>query len=67
VLDINLAGRRSYMLAEYLKSRRVPFVFCSGYADPSDAPADLARTPLVAKPVSPAAIIGAIEQALRRS
>lgn len=31
MLDINLNGRRSFPVAEVLKSRNVPFVFISGY------------------------------------
>lgn len=31
VLDVNLRGELVYPLAEWLRARRVPFVFCSGY------------------------------------
>jgi len=31
VLDINLDGRLVYPLADWLSTRQVPFVFCSGY------------------------------------
>lgn len=32
VLDVNLNGNESYVLADMLQSRRVPFVFATGYA-----------------------------------
>jgi CheY-like chemotaxis protein len=31
VLDINLAGKLVYPLADLLRSQQVPMVFCSGY------------------------------------
>jgi CheY-like chemotaxis protein len=31
VLDVNLAGRRSYPVAEVLKERGIPFLFATGY------------------------------------
>ncbi len=31
MLDVNLNGTRSFPVAEFLKSREIPFVFLSGY------------------------------------
>lgn len=31
ILDINLAGKHSFPVAEKLKERRIPFIFASGY------------------------------------
>jgi DNA-binding response OmpR family regulator len=31
ILDVNLAGRMSFPVAEVLEARRVPFVFATGY------------------------------------
>ncbi len=41
LLDINLTGDRSYVVAEALAARRTPFLFISGYGDhalPPDRP-----------------------------
>jgi CheY-like chemotaxis protein len=32
VLDINLAGERSFPVAEILRQRKIPFLFVSGYS-----------------------------------
>jgi len=50
VLDVNLAGKLVYPLAEWLQAKRVPFVFCSGYEQLEDYPA-YERCPRVRKPV----------------
>jgi CheY-like chemotaxis protein len=31
VLDINIAGVRSFPIADILRARRIPFIFCSAY------------------------------------
>lgn len=50
VLDVNLGGRLVYPLADWLQSRGVPFVFCSGYEQLESHPAYEAW-PRVRKPV----------------
>ena len=50
VLDVNLAGRPVYPLAEWLQAQRVPFVFCSGYEQLANHP-DYDSWPRVRKPV----------------
>lgn len=50
LLDINLAGEASFPLAELLRSKRIPFAFCSGYGEPSILPESLKDTPFIAKP-----------------
>jgi CheY-like chemotaxis protein len=49
VLDINLAGQKSFPVAEALKSRGVPFLFATGYGG-SVLPAALAGTQILHKP-----------------
>jgi PAS domain S-box-containing protein len=51
VLDVNLAGRAVYPLAVELRTRGVPFVFCSGYemVDPEGRFPD---APILRKPVN---------------
>jgi CheY-like chemotaxis protein len=36
VLDVNLNGERSFVAAETLRRRRVPFVFATGYGPDTD-------------------------------
>jgi len=62
VLDVNLAGEPVYPLAEWLQSRQVPFVFCSGYEQLEDHPTYEAW-PRVRKPVD----IRALDSELRRA
>ncbi|MBI1198044.1 MAG: PAS domain S-box protein [Phenylobacterium sp.] len=50
VLDVNLAGKLVYPLAEWLRDRSVPFVFCTGYEQLESNPAYDA-CPRVRKPV----------------
>ncbi len=49
VLDINLAGRLSYPVAQLLHDRHVPFIFATGY-DALALPQALRSVPVLAKP-----------------
>jgi CheY-like chemotaxis protein len=49
ILDVNLAGRRAWPVAEVLRARGRPFVIASGYRL-SDMPADLNGIPVLGKP-----------------
>jgi DNA-binding response OmpR family regulator len=49
VLDVNLGGERAYPVAEILESRKVPFLFTTGYGR-SGLDARWARHPVVQKP-----------------
>jgi CheY-like chemotaxis protein len=49
ILDLNLGGASTYPIAEVLQSRRIPFVFSTGY-DSSGLEARYARTPMLRKP-----------------
>lgn len=51
ILDINLAGKLVFPLAELLRARRVPFVFCTGYEEVGDDER-YRDTPVVRKPVN---------------
>jgi CheY-like chemotaxis protein len=62
VLDVNLAGQPVYPLAEWLQSKQVPFVFCSGYEQLEDHPTYEAWA-RVRKPVD----IHALDRELRRA
>lgn len=50
VLDINLGGEKAYPIADALLTRRVPFVFVTGY-DSWIIPAAYAGAPRCEKPV----------------
>lgn len=54
VLDVNLAGEKSWPVARRLGGRGVPFLFVSGYL-PSHAglPPDLAGATVLSKPLEP--------------
>jgi CheY-like chemotaxis protein len=52
ILDINLGGEQVYPVAERLRLRGVPFIFCTGYGRAGLAP-DFAHVPTLAKPYQP--------------
>lgn len=49
ILDVNLAGKLSYPVATVLTSRRIPFLFATGYGV-AGLPADLKDVPILCKP-----------------
>lgn len=65
ILDINLAGEKSFPVAECLTARGIPFLFASGYGEaglagwPHDAP-------VIQKPYDEAQIAGGIDRILDR-
>lgn len=50
LLDIDLAGRPCFPIAHLLADRHVPFLFLTGYHDPSMIPRDLRSTWRLTKP-----------------
>jgi PAS domain S-box-containing protein len=50
LLDINLAGESSLPIAELLRTKDVPYAFCSGYGETASLPETLREVPLIAKP-----------------
>lgn len=65
VLDVNLNGEFVFPLARELKSRGIPFVFATAYADDERLfPAESADAPRLAKPVLPAVLIGQLRKLL---
>ena len=59
VLDINVAGTRSFPVADVLRQRRIPFVFASGYGDEGLADGFRNET-VLRKPFEPGALRRAI-------
>ena len=49
LVDLNLAGKVSYPVAEILQARGIPFVFATGYGKPG-LPSALQATPVLVKP-----------------
>lgn len=52
ILDINLHGEMVFPLAERLAARKIPLLFCSGYALTAAVPAQFAHCPQIPKPWS---------------
>jgi CheY-like chemotaxis protein len=63
ILDVNLAGERSFGIAEALRIRKLPFVFATGYAMAS-IPEPLRNAPILQKPFSPVELERALLAAL---
>lgn len=63
VLDINVAGVHSYAVADALRARNIPFVFCTGY-DRASLPPRFAAAAVVEKPLVPGALLTALAGSL---
>jgi len=64
ILDINLAGERSFAIADLLVSRRVPFMFCTGFAASSILPDRFSDVPVIIKPFSIATLLARLNEML---
>jgi two-component system, response regulator PdtaR len=66
VLDVNLNGELVFPIIEDLRSRHVPFVFATAYADDDRLyPVSTKDIPRLAKPVMPNVLIGHIARLLK--
>lgn len=63
VLDVNLAGRLSYPVAEVLRGRDVPFVFATGYGAAA-LPEALRGVPVLSKPFRKQQLANALQAAM---
>ena len=63
LLDVNIAGREVFPIAEALKARGVPFVFSTGYGE-SGLPDAWRGHPTVQKPFAESAIREALMRAM---
>ena len=63
LLDVNVAGRQVFPIAEALKDRGVPFVFSTGYGE-SGLPDEWRGHATVQKPFTESAIRAALMQAM---
>jgi CheY-like chemotaxis protein len=64
ILDVNLAGKPSYEVAETLRQRGIPFVIASGY-DPGRLPAEFRDLAVLRKPYTPAQVERLLAEAIR--
>ncbi|MDB6164616.1 MAG: response regulator receiver protein [Xanthomonadaceae bacterium] len=55
ILDVNLAGRDVFPVADKLRKRGVPFMFASGYGE-RGLPTEFQGSPVLQKPYDPAAL-----------
>ena len=62
ILDVNLDGKRSFPVADILRTRKIPFVFATGYGTKA-LEAEYAGAPTLNKPF----MFGDIEQALKKA
>ncbi|WP_158266654.1 response regulator [Alsobacter soli] len=65
ILDINLAGELVFPFAEELRARQTPFLFASGYANPT-LPDRYASVPIWGKPLDTDAFAQALAGMLAR-
>ena len=50
LLDVNLAGERSFPLAAILRARHIPYLFLTGYDSPDAFPSEYREAPRLGKP-----------------
>lgn len=63
MLDVNLAGERSFPVAEILRQRQIPFIFATGYGSPGVDPA-FAAVKVLRKPFVSADLERALNEAV---
>jgi CheY-like chemotaxis protein len=66
ILDVNVAGTQSFAVADVLRQRNIPFVFCTGYSRET-VPPRFDDAPVVEKPLVPELVIAALVEALKAS
>ena len=64
ILDINLKHENSFLVAEYLLARRIPFLFTTGYDSKFSVPDTLKHVPMLKKPIDGEQLHTAIQQLL---
>ncbi len=63
IVDIKLRGQRTFLVADALAARRIPFVFTTAMSR-HECPARFADVPWLEKPFLPSAIIGALSDVM---
>jgi two-component sensor histidine kinase len=65
VLDVNLNGEMVFSVAQKLRDDDVPFIFVTGYGDPSMWPADFRDAERLSKPVQGAELLAIVVGLIR--
>ncbi|MFO1047859.1 MAG: HWE histidine kinase domain-containing protein [Geminicoccaceae bacterium] len=65
ILDVNLGGETSALIADELTRRRIPFAFATGYSDRSLIPERFGAAPVIRKPFDATDVIGQVAELLR--
>lgn len=63
MLDVNLAGERSFPVADILRQRQIPFIFATGYGSPG-VDAAYANVRVLRKPFAGADLDRALNEAV---
>lgn len=66
LLDVGLAGGKSFVVAERLHAMQIPFVFITGYSGDIGIPPALKGTPMLPKPCTSDLLKTALRQRMRR-
>lgn len=61
LLDANLAGQSSVPLGAVLAQSGVPLAFCTGYDKIKNLPPELARAPVLIKPIGDADLVAGLK------
>jgi DNA-binding NarL/FixJ family response regulator len=67
LLDVNVAGERSFAIADILATKRIPFAFVTGFDAASTLPEHLRSAPVVSKPFETHQIEAVIAQLAART
>lgn len=65
ILDVNVAGREVFPVADQLRRRGVPFMFASGYGE-RGVPGEFRDYPVLQKPYDPVALGSMLENVLAK-
>jgi CheY-like chemotaxis protein len=66
LLDVGLAGGKSFAVAERLHAMQIPFVFITGYSGAIGLPPALKGTQMLPKPCTSDVLLAALRQRSRR-
>ncbi len=64
ILDINLGNATSFVVADELVKRNIPFIFATGYGENTVIQAEFRNVPVVSKPYSGDTLLACLQKAL---
>jgi PAS domain S-box-containing protein len=67
MLDLSLFGSSAHPIAEALRNRGIPFLFCTGYQDLNHTAGMMDDVPVLSKPVSAGKLIDALTKLIAHS